>query len=135
MFKKIHVFRVLPGQELIAAINAYCVQNNLKSGVIINIIGSVTYAKLNFIAKLPGEYKQKEYSGTMEIVGAQGTVALNGNDLILHIHGHLANMEGSFGGHIAEANIFSTAEVVIGELDYQLNRRQDKYTGLNELVK
>jgi len=29
--------------------------------------------------------------------------------------------------------VFSTAEVVIGELDYQLVRYADGYTGLNEL--
>jgi predicted DNA-binding protein with PD1-like motif len=34
-----------------------------------------------------------------------------------------------------EAIIFSTAEIAIGELDYQLNRALDKFTGLNELVK
>ena len=134
MFKKIHVFRVMPGQELLTEITAYCKKNTLTSGVIINIIGSTNSAKLNYIAKLPGEYKQKQYTGTMEIVGAQGTVALKGTDLILHIHGHLSTPEGSFGGHIAEAIIFSTAEVVIGELDYQLKRILDSYTGLNELV-
>jgi predicted DNA-binding protein with PD1-like motif len=30
--------------------------------------------------------------------------------------------------------VFSTAEVVIGELDQQLRRETDSYTGLNELV-
>jgi predicted DNA-binding protein with PD1-like motif len=135
MFKNIHVFRVMPGQELITEVTAYCKTNNITSGVILGIIGSVTSAKLNYIAKLPGEYKQKAYTGTMEIVGAQGTVAFKDNDLVLHIHGHLSNIEASFGGHIAEAIIFSTAEVVIGELDYQLNRVPDKYTGLNELMK
>jgi hypothetical protein len=134
MFKKIHVFRVMPGRELLTEIRAYCDNNKLTSGVIINIIGSVTSAKLNYIAKLPGEYKQKAYTGTMEIVGAQGTVALKGKDLVLHIHGHFSTPEASLGGHIAEAIIFSTAEVVIGELDYQLKRAPDNFTGLNELV-
>jgi hypothetical protein len=30
--------------------------------------------------------------------------------------------------------VFSTAEVVMGELEYQLRRELDTYTGLNELV-
>ena len=135
MFKKIHVFRVMPGQELLTEITAYCQKNNIRSGVIIGIIGSVTRVKLNFLLKLPGDYKQVEYTGPLEIVCAQGTVALKDGNLLLHIHMQLSSQEMSRGGHVAEATIFSTAEVTIGEIDFQLSRTLDKYTGLNELVK
>ena len=135
MFKKIHVFRVMPGQELLSAITAYCQKNNITSGVIIGIIGSVTKVKLNFLLKLPGDYKTVEYTGPLEIVCAQGTVAKKDDNLILHIHMQLSSQEMSRGGHVAEATIFSTAEVNIGEIDFQLNRALDQYTGLNELVK
>jgi uncharacterized protein len=135
MFKKIHVFRVMPEQELLSAITAYCQKNNITSGVIIGIIGSVTEVKLNFLLKLPGDYKTIEYTGPLEIVCAQGTVAKKDGNLILHIHLQLSSQEMSRGGHVAEAMIFSTAEVTIGEIDFQLNRALDRYTGLNELVK
>ena len=135
MFKKIHVFRVMPGQELLSAIMAYCQKNNITSGVIIGIIGSVTKVKLNFLLKLPGDYKTVEYTGPLEIVCAQGTVAKKDDNLLLHIHMQLSSQEMSRGGHVAEAAIFSTAEVTIGEIDFQLNRALDRYTGLNELVK
>ena len=76
-----------------------------------------------------------EYTGPMEIACAQGTVALKENNLLLHIHMQLSSQEISRGGHVAEATVFSTAEVTIGELDYQLERFLDKNTGLNELVR
>jgi predicted DNA-binding protein with PD1-like motif len=135
MFKKIHVFRVMPGQELLTEITAYCRKNNITSGVILGIIGSVTKIKLNFLIKLPGQYETVEYTGPLEIVCAQGTVALKEGNLLLHIHMQLSSQEISRGGHVMEAIIFSTAEIAIGELDYQLNRALDKFTGLNELVK
>jgi predicted DNA-binding protein with PD1-like motif len=135
MFKKIHVFRVMPGQELLTGITTYCGQNNVTSGVIIGIIGSVTKIKLNYLLKLPGDYKTIEYTGPLEIVCAQGTVALKEGNLMLHIHMQLSSPEISHGGHVVDAMIFSTAEVTIGELDYQLNRTLDQYTGLNELIK
>jgi hypothetical protein len=135
MFKKIHVFRVMPGQELLTEITAYCRKNNIMSGVILGIIGSVTKIKLNFLIKLPGQYETVEYTGPLEIVCAQGTVALKEGNLLLHIHMQLSSQEISRGGHVMEAIIFSTAEIAIGELDYQLNRALDKFTGLNELVK
>ena len=135
MFKKIHVFRVMPGQELLTGITTYCGQNNVTSGVIIGIIGSVTKIKLNYLLKLPGDYKTIEYTGPLEIVCAQGTVALKEGNLMLHIHMQLSSPEISHGGHVVDAMIFSTAEVTAGELDYQLNRTLDQYTGLNELIK
>jgi predicted DNA-binding protein with PD1-like motif len=134
LFKKIHVFRVKPGQELLDSISRYCQENRVSSGVIIGIIGSVENAKLNFLKALPGKYDSVDYSGPLEIVCAQGSVALKDDTLIIHIHIQLSGQDICSGGHLAGATIFSTAEVTIGELDYQLCRQMDSYTGLNELV-
>ena len=104
MFKKIHVFRVMPGQELLDRNNGLLSRRTIsRSGVIIGIIGSVTRVKLNFLLKLPGDYKQVEYTGPLEIVCAQGTVALKDGNLLLHIHMQLSSQEISRGGHVAEA--------------------------------
>ena len=133
MFKRVHVLRVKPGQELAGEIGRYCRQHQIYSGVVIGLIGSVQNAKLNFLKGLPGKYETEEYAGPLEIVCAQGSIALKDNDLIVHIHMQLSGQDISRGGHLAEAIIFSTAEVVIGELDFQLQRYADEYTGLNEL--
>ncbi|MFC1864392.1 PPC domain-containing DNA-binding protein [Chloroflexota bacterium] len=133
MFKKVHVFRVKPKQELASEIARYCRQNGISSGVVVGIIGSVESAKLNFLKELPGKYETQEYKGPLEIVCAQGSVALKDTELITHVHIQLSGTDGCQGGHLLEAEIFSTAEVMIGELDYQLYRYADDYTGLNEL--
>lgn len=134
MFKKVHVFRVKPGQELLGEITRYCREHNISSGVVIGIIGSVERARLNFLTELPGKYESVDYSGPLEIVCAQGSVAQQSDRPIIHIHIQLSRQDICRGGHLAEATVFSTAEVVIGELDQQLRRRSDSYTGLNELV-
>ncbi|HEY41016.1 MAG TPA: DNA-binding protein [Dehalococcoidia bacterium] len=134
MFKKVHVFRVKPDHELPDAIVDYCRQNNITSGVVLGIIGSLKNARLNYLVKLPGKYVPVDYSGPLEIVSAQGSVALKDDEIVLHIHIQLSSQEGCYGGHLAAATVFSTAEVVIGELDYQLQRYTDDYTGLNELM-
>ncbi len=133
MFKKIHVFRVKPGQELADEIIRYCRRNSISSGVVIGIIGSVASIKLNFLKELPGRYETEKYKGPLEIVCAQGSVALKGTELIVHVHLQISSQNESRGGHLVEAEVFSTAEVMIGELDYQLYRYADEYTGLNEL--
>jgi len=134
LFKKVHVFRVKPGQELLGEIASYCQEHNISSGVVIGIIGSVESARLNFLMELPGKYDGVQYSGPLEIVCAQGSVAVQNDSPIIHIHIQLSRQDICRGGHLAEATVFSTAEVVIGELDRQLWRRSDSYTGLNELV-
>jgi predicted DNA-binding protein with PD1-like motif len=134
LFKKVHVFRVKPGQELLGEIASYCQEHSISSGVVIGIIGSVESARLNFLTELPGKYEGVQYSGPLEIVCAQGSVAVQNDSPIIHIHIQLSRQDICRGGHLAEATVFSTAEVVIGELDRQLRRRSDSYTGLNELV-
>ncbi|NQT71555.1 MAG: DNA-binding protein [Chloroflexi bacterium] len=133
MFKKVHVFRVKPEQEVIGEVGNYCRQSGISSGVVIGLIGSVESAKLNFLKELPGKYETETYDGPLEIVCAQGSIALKEDELIVHIHIQLSSQGFSRGGHLVEAQVFSTAEVVIGELDYQLHRYTDEYTGLNEL--
>lgn len=133
MFKRVHVFRVKPKQELASEITNYCARHGITSGVIIAIIGSLESARLSFLKELPGKYETIEYTGPLEIVCAQGSVALKGSELIAHVHVQVSSPDQCRGGHLAQATVFSTAEVVIGELDYQLLRYADSYTGLNEL--
>ena len=134
LFKRVHVFRVKPDQELLGEITRCCAEQKIVSGVVIGIIGSVKRAKLNFLMELPGKYDSVEYRGPLEIVCAQGSVALKDDQTIVHIHMQLSSQDICRGGHLADATVFSTAEVVIGELDQQLKRGADSFTGLNELI-
>ena len=134
MFKKIHVFRVMPDKEIVSEINRYCAENKIKSGVVLNIIGSLKSLKLGFLKKLPANYITKEFRGPLEIVSGQGSIAMLDKDVVLHIHLTASNEDKTISGHLSEGMIFSTAEVVIGELKYPLKRKKDDYTGLNELI-
>jgi len=102
--------------------------------VIIGVIGSVENVRINYLMSLPGKYESVDYPGPLEIVCAQGSVALKDDSPILHIHIQVSGRDVCRGGHLAEAIVYSTAEVIIGELDYQLRRETDDYTGLNELI-
>jgi predicted DNA-binding protein with PD1-like motif len=134
LFKHIYTLRVKPGRELITDITCYCNDHGIYSGLVLGIIGSVQRARLNFLMSLPGKYDSVEYLGPLEIVCAQGSIALKNSETIIHIHMLLSGKDICRGGHLAEAEVFSTAEVSIGELDYQLQRQLDSHTGLNELL-
>ena len=124
----------MPGRDLLSDIAQYCESHEISSAIVIGIIGSLEKARINYVVKLPAQFESIEYSGPLEIVSAQGTVALKGAEHIYHIHMHIASQKISTGGHLAQATVFSTAEVCLGELDYQLHRKIDNYTGLNELI-
>lgn len=134
MFKKIHVFRIKPDRKLLEDIAKYCIENSISSAIVFSIIGSVQNARLNFLKELPGKYESVEYTGPLEIVCAQGSISLCNKELVIHIHIQISGQAVCRGGHLAEAIVFSTAEVVIGELEYQLQRQKDDYTGLKELI-
>jgi predicted DNA-binding protein with PD1-like motif len=128
-----YVFRVKPDEELVHSISQYCKSNSITSGVIIGIIGSLQSAKLGFLKELPGKYITKELQGPLEIVSAQGSVSTYQSEFALHIHILVSDENHAIGGHLNEAKVLSTAEVIIVELDHQITRNFDDYTGLKEL--
>jgi len=128
-----YVLRVKPDEELVHSISQYCESNRITSGVITGIIGSLQSVKLGFLKKLPGSYITKKFHGPLEIVSAQGSIATYRNEFALHIHILLSDENHSIGGYLTEAHVFSTAEVVVAELNQQITRRFDDYTGLKEL--
>ena len=134
MYKKIHVFRVTPGEDLLEAMENYCKENNLTSGVIVGIIGSLKIASINFLKTLAANYVNRKFEGPMEIACTQGSVAKYNDDIIVHVHLVVDNEKEARAGHLTKGSIvFSTAEVIIGELEEQLIRDKDDYTGLLEL--
>lgn len=135
MFKRLHVFRIKPNKDLFKSVVKYCEEHDIKSAIILGIIGSLKNAKLGFLKTLPGKYIKKEFNGPLEIVNAHGSVAVYEKEVITHIHVCVGNEKQTFAGHLLPGSIvFSTAEVVILELWNQLKREKDAYTGLFELV-
>ena len=133
MFKKIHVIRIKPDQQIVDEILRYCEDKGIKSGVIISLLGSLKDVNLGFLKELPGKYISKRIEGPLEIACGTGTIALKDSKIVLHIHIVVSDENGAIGGHLVSGTVFSTAEVVIGEIDKQLERCKDDFTGLNEL--
>lgn len=130
---KIHVFRLKPGAKLAEGILEFCRKNQVKSGVVLSLIGSLSSAEIGYLKKLPGKFIAKKYRGPLELVSGSGTLAQLNQETLLHIHIVIATEKNVIAGHLSEAQIFSTAEVVLAELDTIIHRQKDPYTGLNEL--
>jgi uncharacterized protein len=125
---KLHVFRLLPGQDLREEIEKFVKLNEIVAGCIFTCVGSLTQYNLRFANQAMGS----SGTGHFEIIHLSGTVSKHG----CHLHiGISDNGGGMIGGHLLENNvIYTTAEIVIAEFRYfSFGRQHDSETGFKEL--
>lgn len=126
---KSYVFRLKPGVDLRKEIEKYSKEKEIKAGVIIACVGSLTKAVL----RLAEDLEVKEFNKGFEIVSLVGTISQDG----MHLHLSISDKEGGvIGGHLKNGCIIhTTAEIVIGELEnWELRRKEDSESGFKELV-
>lgn len=115
-----HVIRLIPGEDILKAIEVYCNKHEIEAGYIGTCVGSlsqVTFRKGYTRSKLI-------LKGPFEIVSMEGTVSKGGN----HIHASVSDDDFNVrGGHLVYGSVVqSTAEIVIVELEgYELSRSKD----------
>jgi predicted DNA-binding protein with PD1-like motif len=134
------VGRILPGTDLFAGIKKICLENNLRYGSIVSMIGSLSKGKFVYAiddekAKLKFKYSDPVYlQGPLELLSAQGFIGLGDNgEINIHLHGLMSDKYMRlFGGHFVEGGnpILATMEIMIQELDgVKLLRGLDQETG------
>lgn len=122
--------RLRPQEELFSSIEKLLQDNNVKAGVLLSLVGSVTEASLRFAA----DDKSTIVSGPLEIVSATGVVAKSG----CHIHISVSDGTGkTTGGHLMPGSrVYTTVELVILDLssDCEFSREPCALSGFDELV-
>ncbi|XP_022050474.1 bifunctional protein GlmU-like isoform X2 [Acanthochromis polyacanthus] len=130
---QVHAVRFSPGQELLGCLQAFVEERRLRAPFIITCVGSVTKATLRLASATATNANEVIHlTGRFEIVSFVGTLNPEA-----HLHISLADSEGkTIGGHVlGDLEIFTTAEVVVGEaVDLQFTRELDQQTGYPELV-
>ena len=121
------VKRLIPGQDLKRALEEVRDKNDLKSGVIICMVGSLDKTVLRM-----ANGDNNIIDGPLEIISATGTIATDG----VHIHLAVSDSEGVVtGGHLMNGSpIHTTVELCILTSDKTFKREFDPETGYNELV-
>lgn len=124
----VHAFRLKPGEDLRAGIEAFVKQENIQAGWVMTCVGSLTQTNLRF-ANQPNGTKA---NGHFEIVSLVGTVSVNGSHLHLSVSDSLGQ---TTGGHLLNENlVYTTAEIVLGEsLHHVFTREKDGTTPWEEL--
>lgn len=130
---KIHTFRITPGGDLKAEIEAFVRQQRIEAGFIITCVAGLSQATIRMAGAVPERQDIRTLEGDYEVTSLVGTVSTNG----VHLHIAISDSEGKgIGGHLKEGTIVHpTAEIVIGEDESATYTREfDAETGFDELV-
>lgn len=125
---KTYALRLNPGQDLRLELEAYASAHNLQAGLVLTCVGSLTQAAL----RMADAGSTTRFQGKFEIVSLVGTFSADGP----HLHISISDSQGRmYGGHLqAGSLIYTTAEIVLGELeDVTFRRKEDRDTGYEEL--
>jgi hypothetical protein len=121
--------RLRPGQDLLAEIQRFAREHELRGAFVASCSGSARRTSVRFANQLGAAVRE----GHFEIVSLSGTLAGDG----AHVHVAFADSTGAaFGGHLMTGTlVYTTAEIVLGELDdVAYAREADSTYGYRELV-
>lgn len=121
-------FRLTPHQDLKKELMACADRNKLKAGFIATCVGSLEQVSLRFA----NQEKGVVLKGHFEIVSLTGTISGTSS----HLHIAVSDANGNtIGGHLLDGSlIYTTAEIVMGELtEIEFIRETDTTYGYKEL--
>ena len=125
----VHVFRLSPNQDLKKELKNFVQNQNIKAGVILSVVGSLSAINL----RTAGGKDSLNISDAFEIVSMTGTLSESGN----HVHLAISDRTGkTLGGHLMDGCIVrTTAEIAIMTLEnLSFERELDDRTGYDEVV-
>ena len=127
-----HALRLLPGDDLSDALEAYVKSRQLGAACIITCVGSLSLATI----RLAGAREIVTLEEELEVVSLVGTLCQGAPGATRHLHIALSRTDGTvMGGHIkGPCTVATTAEVIIGAMpELRFARAFEAATGYLEL--
>lgn len=118
------------GDEPYQGLTDFCEENDV-SAASLTAVGAFSRATLAYFDPSRMEYVDIPIESQVEVLSMVGDVALSGGEPEVHAHMVVGHEDGSTqGGHLKEAAVFPTLEVVLTETPAHLHKRHDPETGL-----
>ena len=125
------IIRLDVGEEIISSI-MNILKNEKISFASITGIGATNDFTIGTYDVTNQLYKKSNYKGVYEIVSLLGNTSTMKNEPYIHIHMSAADKNNNVvGGHLNEAYISATAEIVLNIIETNVDRIKDTNTGLN----
>jgi hypothetical protein len=117
-------------EEFIGGLTSWAKENKL-GGSHFTAIGAFRDATLGYFDREKKDYRKISVYEQVEVLSLIGDVALNEGTPQVHAHVVVGKADGSaHGGHILEARVWPTLEVILTESPKHLRRKFDPETGL-----
>lgn len=118
------------GDEPIEALTDFAKQEKLR-GAHLTGIGAFSTVTLGFFDPFTRDYAKVPIAEQVEVVSLVGNIFLHQGHPKVHTHVVVARRDGTaMGGHLLEARVSPTLEVVIEDSSRRLRRRFDETSGL-----
>lgn len=118
------------GDEPHAGITDFARDENIDAASL-SAVGAFAGATLAYFDPEGMEYTDIEIDEQVEVLSLLGDIALADGEPEVHAHVVVGHQNGSTsGGHLKEARVFPTLEVIITETPAHLRKRFDPETGL-----
>lgn len=118
------------GDEVTAGLQTFAETHRI-SAASFTAIGAFERVTLGYFEMSRRDYTRIQIDEQVEVLTLAGNVALSGNSRKVHAHVVVGRADGSAcGGHLLEAHVRPTLEVVLVESPAHLRRRTDPETGL-----
>ena len=130
-FGDTYIVRMDPGEEILTQLKVFAEQEGVKlaSVTALGAVKDFTVGGFDTGAKV---YKSNRFQGVYEIVSLVGTINTMNDAFYCHLHMCAADQEGhAFGGHLNEAVISATCELVVTCLPGRTDRVFSDEVGLN----
>lgn len=130
-FNNQYVIRIDKGEEICAKLKEVAQKENIKLAYLTGIgaAGKVTAGVFDTKEKV---FKGHTWEGDLEIVSIGGNINTMNGKTYTHFHISVADEAGNvYGGHLTEAVISGTGELVLTEIEGTVDRKFDEEIGLN----
>jgi predicted DNA-binding protein with PD1-like motif len=119
-----------PGDEVVSGLTGFAGRHRLAASHL-TAIGAFSQAVLGYFDRERRDYRRIPVTEQVEVLSLIGDVALKDGKPALHAHVVLGKADGStVGGHLLEARVWPTLEVILVESPAHLRRRHDPASGL-----
>jgi predicted DNA-binding protein with PD1-like motif len=119
-----------PGDEVVSGLTGFAGRHRLAASHL-TAIGAFSQAVLGYFDRDRRDYRRIPVTEQVEVLSLIGDVALKDGKPALHAHVVLGKADGTtVGGHLLEARVWPTLEVILIESPAHLRRRHDPASGL-----
>lgn len=118
------------GDEVATGLLAFAKENGL-AGSHFTAIGALSDVTLGFFDWDKKDYQKIQINEQVEVLSLMGDIALNKGEPKVHAHVVVSKSDGTaHGGHLIEAHVRPTLEVILVESPEHLIRKTDEASGL-----